>query len=164
MHKEPPQPPCESVDMINRIWKLRHLRVAGLAAGVVAVAGAAVVVTASASGMGFGLRPSSAAQSNHSELAAVEANSSSAVCSNFMKHFAVEISKSQAEINSAFQRAIADTLADEVKSGQITQAQGDALKKKLANQTPCTLPSTIGHGGANHKANVGAYMQQYVAA
>src|SRR2546430_7593489 len=163
MHKEPPQPPCESVGMINRIWKLRHLRVAGLAAGVVAVAGAAVVVTASASGMGFGLRPSSAAQSNHSELAAVEANTSSTACSNFMKHFAVEISKSQAEINSAFQRAIADTLADEVKSNQITQAQADAIKKKLANQTPCALPAAAPHGGGN-KAEIAAYMQQYVAA
>src|SRR5438094_4595316 len=162
MHKEPPRPRWESVGMINRIWKLRHLRVAGLAAGVVAVAGAAVVVTASASGMGFGLRPSNAAQSNNAELAAVEASSSSAVCSNFMKHFAVEISKSQAEINSAFQRAIADTLADEVKSGQITQAQADAIKQKLANQTPCTLPSTIGHAGS--KSEIAAYMQQYLTA
>ncbi|TMC36048.1 MAG: hypothetical protein E6J28_10910 [Chloroflexi bacterium] len=148
--------------MINRIWKLRHLRVAGLAAGVVAVAGAAVVVTASASGMGFGLRPSNAAQSNNAELAAVEASSSSAVCSNFMKHFAVEISKSQAEINSAFQRAIADTLADEVKSGQITQAQADAIKQKLANQTPCALPSAVGRPGGD-KA-LGAYLQQYLTA
>src|SRR5438067_2001333 len=162
MHKEPPRPRWESVSMINRIWKLRHLRVAGLAAGVVAVAGAAVVVTASASGMGFGLRPSNAAQSNNAELAAVEASSSSAVCSNFMKHFAVEISKSQAEINSAFQRAIADTLADEVKSGQITQAQADAIKQKLANQTPCTLPSAVGRTG--DKGAIGAYLQQYMSA
>ena len=147
--------------MINRIWKLRHLRVAGLAAGVVAVAGAAVVVTASASGMGFGLRPSSAAQSNNAELAAVEANSSSAVCDNFMKHFAVEISKSQAEINAAFQRAIADTLADEVKAGHLTQAQADAIKQKLASQTPCTLPSLAPHSGDK---GIAAYMTQYVAA
>ena len=64
-----------------------------------------------------------------------------------MKHFAVEIGKSQADINSAFQRAIADTLADEVKSNQITQAQADAIKKKLANQTPCALPAAAPHGG-----------------
>jgi len=79
-----------------------------------------------------------------------------------MKHFAVEIGKSQAEINAAFQKAVADTLADEVKSGQITQAQADAIKKKLANQTPCTLPNAVGRGGGD-KA-LGAYMQQYLGA
>ena len=82
-----------------------------------------------------------------------------------MKNFAVEIGKTQAQINTAFQKSIADTLADEVKSGQITQAQADALKKKLVNQTPCTLPTTAGRtGGDNAKPGIGAYMQQYVAA
>ncbi len=143
--------------MIARLAKLRYVRVAALAVGAVAVAGTAVVVTASAAGMSFGFRPAATTQS------AVEANSSaSTVCSNFMKHFAVEIGKSQAEINAAFQKAVADTLADEVKSGQITQAQADAIKKKLANQTPCTLPRAVGRGGGD-KA-LGAYMQQYLGA
>jgi len=122
--------------MITRLGRQRFLRVVGLAVGAVAVAGSAVIVTASAS---------------------------STACSNFMKHFAVEIGKSQAQINSAFQKAIADTLADEVKSNQITQAQADAIKKKLANQTPCALPAAAPHGGGN-KAEIAAYMQQYVAA
>jgi hypothetical protein len=143
--------------MIARLAKLRYVRVAALAVGAVAVAGTAVVVSASAAGMSFGFRPAATTQS------AVEANSSaSTVCSNFMKHFAVEIGKSQAEINAAFQKAVADTLADEVKSGQITQAQADAIKKKLANQTPCTLPSAVGRDGGD-KA-LGAYMQQYLGA
>ena len=142
--------------MINRIWNPRYLRVAGLAAAAVAVAGAAVVVTASASGMSFGLHQSPAAAST------LDANSSSAVCSNFMKHLAVDLSKSQAEINAAFQKAIAETLADEVKSGQLTQAQADALKKKLANQTPCNLPSRAPRPGGD-KA-IAAFMQQYLAA
>jgi hypothetical protein len=145
--------------MITRLLKLRHLRVAGLAVAAVAVAGTAVIVTASASGMSFGLQAASP-----TPKPSPGSTSSSTLCGNFMHHFAVAISKSQAEINAAFQKAIADTLADEVKSGQITQAQADALKKKLASQTPCTLPSTIGHGGDKHKGNLGAYMQQYVAA
>ncbi len=127
--------------MIKRLRNTRYLRVAGFAVGAVAVAGAAVVITASASGM------------------------TSTACSSFMKHFAVEIGKSQAQINAAFQKAIAETLADEVKSGQITQPQADALTKKVANQTPCTLPSAAGHtkpGG--NKAEIAAYMQQYVTA
>jgi hypothetical protein len=143
--------------MIARLAKLRYVRVAALAVGAVAVAGAAVVVTASAAGVSFGFRPAASTQS------AVEANSSaSTVCADFMKHFAVEIGKSQAEINAAFQKALADTLADEVKSGQITQAQADAIKKKLASQTPCALPSSVGHGHGD-KA-LGAYMQQYLSA
>jgi hypothetical protein len=148
---------CESGFMINRPWKLRYLRVAGLAAGAVAVAGAAVVVTASASGMSIGLLASTAPVSKDS-------STSSAVCGSFMKHFAVEIGKSQAEINSAFQKAVADTLADEVKSGQITQAQADALKQKLAGQTPCTLPSSIGRPGAGDKGPLVGFLQQYTSA
>jgi hypothetical protein len=144
--------------MITRLGKQRILRVIGLAVGAVAVAGSAVIVTASAAGVSFGSRPAASTQS-------VQANTSSTACSNFMKHFAVEIGKSQAQINSAFQKAIADTLADEVKSNQITQAQADAIKKKLANQTPCALPTSVGHtkpGG--HKAEIAAYMQQYITA
>jgi len=146
--------------MIKRLGNTRYLRVAGFAVGAVAVAGAAVVITASASGMSFGFKPAVTAQQ------AVDSTSAtSTACGSFMKHFAVEIGKSQAQINAAFQKAIAETLADEVKSGQITQAQADALTKKVANQTPCTLPSAAGHtkpGGS--KAGIAAYMQQYVTA
>jgi hypothetical protein len=144
--------------MITRLWKVRYLRIVGMAAGAVAVTGAAVIVTASAAGVSFGTKP--AATTN---VAAADANTQSTACTAFMKHFADQLHKSQAEINTAFQKAIADTLADEVKSGQITQGQADAIKKKLAGQTPCRLPSTTrGHGG--NKAPIGAYMQQYVTA
>lgn len=144
--------------MITRLGKTRYLRVAGLALGAVAVAGAAVVVTASAAGMSFGFKP---AASTQQPVAA--ASPSASACSTFMQHFAVDIGKSQAQINSAFQKAIAETLADEVKSGQITQAQADAIKQKLANQTPCALPSHMG-GHHGHKGHFGAYMQQYITA
>src|SRR5216683_4779106 len=147
---------------MTSFMRSRHLRVAGMAIGAVAVAGAAVVVTASAAGVSFGVTRSAAPQAPPNANAA-QAAGTSAVCSDFMHNFAVEIGKSQAEINAAFQKAVADTLADEVKSGQITQAQADAIKKKLANQTPCTLPSTAARGGGGDKA-LGAYMQQYLSA
>ena len=144
--------------MFTRLARNRYLRVGGLAAAAVAVAGAAVVVTASAAGMSFGLRPASSS----SAQAPLDAHSStSTVCANFMKHFAVEIGKTQAEINSAFQKAIADTLADEVKSGEITQAQADAIKAKLAKQTPCQLPGSFKGGDKGALAGI---MQQYLAA
>jgi ribosomal protein S20 len=124
------------------------------------VAGAAVVVTASAAGVSFG----SNKPAGTTNVAAADAKTQSSACAAFMKHFAEDIHKTQAEINAAFQKAISDTLADEVKSGQITQAQADAIKKKLAGQTPCTLPSTAPHGSGGDKARIGAYMQQYITA
>jgi 3-hydroxyacyl-CoA dehydrogenase len=146
--------------MFTRRAKIRLLRVAGLAAGAVAVAGTAVVVTASAAGMSFGFKPSSGA----AQAPAEATSASSTVCSDFMTHFAADLGKSQADVNSAFQKAIADTLADQVKSGQITQAQADAIKAKLAHQTPCTLGSVGKHGGKGVKGGWHAFYQEYVAA
>ena len=146
--------------MFTKLAKIRHLRAVGLAAGAVAVAGAAVVVTASAAGMTLGFRPSSPAAASDSNL---EAATTSAACTSFMQHFATDIGKSQADINAAFQKAIGETLADEVKAGKLTQAQADAIKAKLAGKTPCALPGAVGPRGGDHKA-LGAYMQQYLAA
>ena len=42
-------------------------------------------------------------------------------------------------MNAAVQKAIGETLADEVKNGDLTQAQADAIKKRLASQPPCTI-------------------------
>lgn len=146
--------------------KARFLRVAGFAVGAAVIAGLAVVATASAAGMSFTPRSNpTGALSTDAQAAAVDKAATSSVCSDFMKNFANEIHKSQAEINAAFQRAIADTLADEVKNKQITQAQADAIKKKLANQTPCTLPSNPGRGGNRAPVpTIKAFMQQYLAA
>jgi hypothetical protein len=151
------------MEYMTTLSRARFLRVAGLSVGAVAVGIAAIAVTASASGMTLNFNRTAAPQpAPQSSLTAVDASSSSAQCSTFMKHFAVEIGKTQAQINSAFQKAIADTLADEVKSGQITQSQADAIKAKLANQTPCSLPNV--HAGGGQKNAIGAYMEQYLAA
>jgi hypothetical protein len=136
----------------------RFIRAASLAMGAVIIGGVAVVATASAAAM-IGFRPSSPAQANEPVLAAAEARVSSQVCNDFMSHFAVEIGKSQAEINAAFQRAIADTLADEVKAGRLTQSQADTIKQRLANRTPCTFGGLQARG-----AKLEAFMQQYVTA
>lgn len=151
--------------MVTRLWKTRYLRIAGLAVGMVLVAGVAVVVTASAAGVSFGFHPSASTVAAPDATNAVDTSKPSSACSDFMKHFAVDLSKSQAEINAAFQKAIGETLADEVKNGQLTQAQADALKKKLAKQTPCSLPTSAGHKpGDGSKARLGVTMQQYIAA
>ena len=133
----------------------RFLRAAGLAVGAVIIGGVAVVAAASVAG----LKPSTNAVADDLATTAAEQRISSAACSEFMTHFATEIGKSQAEIDAAFQRAIADTLADEVKAGHITQAQADTIKARLAGKTPCTLPAFDPRG-----AKLEAFLQQYLAA
>ncbi len=134
-----------------RLRKFRYFRIAGFALGAVVVAGVAVALTASASGFGFG-KPAASTSLTKSSV-------SSTACTDFMSHFAVDIGKSQAQINAAFQKAIGETLADQVKNKQLTQAQADAIKAKLANQTPCTLPATVPHSGP--KATIASYMDAY---
>src|SRR5438128_1074334 len=151
-------PLWESQPMFTRLSKPRYLRVAGFAVAAVAVAGLAVVVTASAAGT---FRSNNTSHSDEAMLTAVDSRASAAVCSEFMKHFADEIGKTQEDINAAFQRAVADTFADEVKAGHITQARADAIKQKLANHTPCTLPSLAGHGDRH---GLRAFMRQYIGA
>jgi hypothetical protein len=136
----------------------RFVRAASLAMGAVIIGGVAVVAAASATAM-IGFRPSTPAQANEPALMAAEARVSTQVCSDFMSHFAVEIGKTQAEINAAFQKAIADTLADEVKAGRLTPSQADTIKQRLANRTPCSFGG-LQRGGAKLEA----FMQQYVAA
>jgi len=146
--------------MLKGLNGSRFLRLVGFAAGAVIIGGVAVVATASAASFAFGYRPASTVAANDdATLTAAQERVSSAVCGQFMQHFAVEIGKTQAEINAAFQRAIADTLADEVKAGHLTQAQADKIKQRLAGRTPCSFGSFKPHG-----ARLEAFMQQYVAA
>jgi len=152
------------MDCMTSLWNARYLRIAGLAIGAVAVGGVAIAITASAAGMTFGFKPTASNTSPTPSPTKPGAAGASTVCSDFMSHFATDVGKSQAQINAAFQKAIGETLADEVKSGQITQAQADAIKKKLANQTPCTLaPATTRPKGGETKPGF-AYMQYYLSA
>ena len=152
------------MNYMKMLLKARYARIAGLALGAVAVAGAAVVVTASAAGLSFGFRPQASSQAAAVDSAALDRSSArSNACSDFMSHFAVEIGKTQTQINTAFHNAIADTLADEVKSGQLTQAQANEIKVRLANQTPCNLPSKAAPRGGPNGA-LGQYLQAYMTA
>jgi hypothetical protein len=154
--------------MITSLGTHRYLRLAGFAIGAVVVATGAVLITASASGLNFGARPAGANLPDAAvETASINsAANSSAACAAFMKHLAVDLGKSQADINKAVQKAIGETLQDQVTSKQLTQAQADALKQKLANQSACALIAGAGakpgHGDRGHHGP--AYLQQYLSA
>ena len=132
--------------MITRIATPRRIRLFGFAAGAVAVAVAAVYVTASAAGFNLSLNgPSSAPVTTTSTLASTadKAGAPSAVCTDFVNHFASDLGASPAKVNDAFQQAVGQTLADEVKNGTITQAQADAIKQKLTGKPPCTIAGSL---------------------
>ena len=140
----------------------RLLRVVGFAAGGVAVAGAAVLVTASAAGLNVGFR-SSSPQPGQAASVASKANAST-ICNDFISHLSGDLGKSQSQVNSAVQKAIGETLADEIKNGDLTQAQADVIKKRLATtHTPCALTGSL-KPRADGQAKIGAYTQQLLSA
>ncbi|TAN33710.1 hypothetical protein EPN29_05395 [bacterium] len=150
--------------MITSIAKMRYIRIAGFAAGAVAVSGAAVLITASAAGLQLGFH-SSGSQPNPADTAAFaqKTGKASAVCGDFVSHLSNDLGISQSKLNAAIQKAAGETLADEVKNGDLTQAQADAIKQKLTGQAPCSLAGGLGRKpGA--RSGAGAYLQQLLSA
>jgi hypothetical protein len=150
--------------VITKLTNLGFLRIAGLAAGAAAVSGTAVLVTASAAGYTVPfLSPSSHAARSTTVLPDQQAGKPSAVCSEFVAHFSSDLNTSQAAVNAAFQKAIGETLADEVKNGKLTQPQADAIKQKVAGQTPCAIAGAV-HSGGSAGAKLGMYRQALLTA
>jgi hypothetical protein len=149
-------------DVIKSLLARRPLRIAAFAVAAVAVAASAVALTASAAGYSFGFHSNTPASDQPSNTTMAANTTASKVCSEFMGHFAGDLGVSQDKLNAAFQQALAQTLADEVSSKHLTQAQADAIKQKLAGKAPCTLATGLGKG---HQKGVGAqYTQALVAA
>jgi hypothetical protein len=147
--------------VITTIATPKNLRIVSFAAGAAAIAAAAVYITASAAGYSFNFGgPKAANVPAAGTMADKPSATASGVCSEFAAHFSSDLGVSQDKVNSAFQQAVAQTLADEVKAGHITQAQADAITKKMAGKAPCTLAGSL--GGKN--AAGAAYTQALMAA
>jgi len=149
---------------MKRFQTTRLLRVVGFAAGGVAVAGAAVLVTASAAGLNVGFHTSSPQPAQAAAASVASKANASTICNDFISHLSSDLGKSQSQVNSAVQQAIGETLADEVKNGDLTQAQANAIKARLASRPPCTLAGSLTPGPAASPAKVGAYLQQLMTA
>ncbi len=114
-----------------------------MAAGAAAVSGAVILMTASAAGLN--VFNSSSPTSGISAVSSLQqAGQPSAVCSDFVSHFSADLGTSQATVGAAFQKAIGETLADQVKSGKVTQARADAIQKRLAGRAPCAIAGALG--------------------
>jgi hypothetical protein len=156
----------DTQEVMTSLAKLRYLRVIGFAAGAVLVAGAAVLVTASAAGLNVGFRPSSSQPASAATASVSTKTGASAVCNDFLSHLSSDLGKSQTLVNAAVQKAIGETLADEVKNKDLTQAQADAIKKQLASQPPCSLAGNLGPKPAPRVAapTIAMYTSQLVTA
>ncbi len=133
--------------VINKLTRLTFVRIAGLAAGVAAVSGAAVLVTASAAGYNLPFLTASSPGAGAPASLDQAAAAPSTLCTNFIGHLSADLNTSSGALNAAYQRAIGETLADEVKSGKLTQARADAIKKRLAGRTPCAIVGQFNGGG-----------------
>lgn len=151
---------------MTRFAKLHYLRVAGLAAGAVAVAGAVVLVTASAAGLNVGTRSSSPQRAVAATASISEKATPSAVCDAFLTHLTNDLNKglTKAQVNAAIQKAIGETLADEVKNGDLKQAQADAIKQKVTSQPTCALAGLGRTAGPGDHGKAGVYKQLLLSA
>jgi hypothetical protein len=139
--------------VISRFLRIKAVRFAAYGIGAVAIAGSAVYAVAAATSP-------SPSPKNAPNRPSGEA---SAVCTDFIGHFTADLGTDQSKLNAAFQQAIAQTLADQVKAGKLTQQQADAIKAKLAGKQPCAIAPALEHRGGG-KAAPGVYEQQLMAA
>lgn len=137
----------------------RFLRLAGAAAGALVLGGAVVAVTASAAG----LPVVPFAATTPTPKAAATARPQGQACTNFVNHLATNLGKKPADVQSAAGKALAQTIDDAVKSGQMTQQQGDALKKKLATTTDLCPGAVSGIGRAATAPGAGPHLMADVA-
>ncbi len=130
-------------ESMNKLAHLTFLRVAGLAAGAAAVSGAVVLVSASAAGYNLPFLTTSSTPSQTTSVSLDQAGQPSALCTDFLTHLSADLKASPAALNAAYQKAVGETLADEVKSGKLTQARADAIQKRLAGKAPCAIAAGL---------------------
>lgn len=147
--------------MITSIATPKNFRIVGFAAGGAAIAGAAVVLTASAAGVNFSWPKGSTNPPAAASVTEKSTGSASGVCNEFVTHFASDLGSSQTKVDSAYQQAIAQTLADEVKAGRMTQAQADKIKSQLTGKPPCAIAGSL---KAPRNAGGDIYQQELLTA
>ena len=151
---------------MTTISGLKYVRVGAFAAAAIAVAAAAVLVTAAAAGYNINFRPSTSTPTVKT-ASVTKSDGASAVCDDFLTHFASDMKSSPKAVNAAFQQAVGETLKDEVAKGTLTQKQADVLKKQLTSDAPCALigkaatPKTLPPGAA---AKLAPYAQELMKA
>jgi polyhydroxyalkanoate synthesis regulator phasin len=126
------------------------VRSAGIAIASVVVAGSVVAVTAYASGVS--LVPMAAA----SPSPTASPSKSAAYCDKFTQHLASDLKTSESNLQSQVKNAAQQTIDDAVKAGDLTQAQADKLKSRLASsKSLCGPLAGLGHNPGGPHENAG---------
>jgi len=147
--------------VITSIATPRNFRIVGFAAGGAAIAGAAVVITASAAGVNFSWPRNTSNPPATASVSDKSSGAASTVCNEFVGHFSSDLGTSQSKVDAAYQQAIAQTLADEVKAGRMTQAQADKIKAQLTGKSPCAIAGSL---SVPRNAGGAVYRQALLAA
>src|SRR5260370_17023401 len=90
---------CDTQKVMTSLANLRHLRVVGFAAGAVLVAGAAVLVTASAAGLNVGFHPASSQPAPATAASIGEKTSASAISNDFLSPLSGDLGKTHTPFN-----------------------------------------------------------------
>jgi uncharacterized protein YidB (DUF937 family) len=107
-------------------------RIPRVAAGVTVAGVAAVTIGVGAFAASGRLQPASA------PAATTEKAKAEAYCNKFLTHLAGNLGKSQSEVATAVGKAVTQTIDDAVTAGDLTKAQADRLKTKLASGPVCS--------------------------
>ena len=160
------------------------LRIGLPVAGAVAVALAAIAVTASAAGVSLGRAGSPVAATNASTPAATAPEGAvkadiAAYCATFTKNFAADLNVSQDAVDAAAKKAAGQTIDQAVSDGKLTADQAAKLKAAIPTGSLCAaaaagIPPGLGRpagpggpgapGGRMGAGELGAYMNAYLDA
>ena len=142
----------------------RHLlRIAIPVAAALLVAGGAVAITASASGLRVG--PLAAATSSKPAPSPATPSGTGrakagAACEVYLGHLATQLGVSRAKLDSAAIAAATSTLKDEVANGTLTQAEADKISARLPAASLC---SAVLSGRATRHGKGAAAMSAYLS-
>lgn len=108
-------------------------RIPRVAAGVTVAGVAAVAIGVGAFAAEGRLQPTVA-----STAAPTSAKKADEYCNRFLSHLAGNLGKTQSEVATAVGKAVTQTIDDAVSAGDLTKAQADRLKAKLAAGPACS--------------------------
>ena len=137
----------------------RFLRFAIPVVGALLVAGGAIAVTASATGLKLGSPVAATSKPSPKASAGTAAGTSKHAtgCQSYMSHLANQLGVSQAKLDAANAAALKATVQDQVTSGKLTQPQADKIEAKLPRSISC-VEAIRGLGRTNGSVAKGSYI------
>lgn len=151
----------------NEMRTPRFLRIAVPVVGALLVAGGAIAVTASATGLvSTRVAATTPSPKPAGGTTAGASGKSAAACQAYLSHLATQLNVSPAKLDAAALAAAKATVQDQVKGGKITQAQADKIEAKLPSASAGFCSGAINELGKAPRASLAksAYLTAAAAA